>query len=53
MTEYIKEEVAKSLNLLKRHIWAFENPASDVKEICRLVLQLDAIAQFLPGYVEI
>ena len=53
MTEFIQEEVAKSLNLLQRHIRAFEIPASGFKEICRLVLQLDAIAQFLPGYIEI
>jgi hypothetical protein len=53
MTEFIKEEVVKSLYLLKRHIRAFENPASSVKEICRLVLQLETIAQFLPGYIEI
>lgn len=53
MTEFIKEEVAKTLIGLKKHIQLFENPAGEVKEICHLVLQLDAIVQYLPGYVNV
>ena len=53
MTNYIKEEVAKTLIGLKKYIQLFENPAGEVKEICHLVLQLDAIVQYLPGYVDV
>ena len=53
MTDYIKDEVTNTLNHLNRKIKAFENPACDVKEISHLVLQLDAIAQVLPGFIEV
>lgn len=44
MIEFIKDEVTKTLNILRRKIQDFENPDGEIKEISHLILELDAIA---------
>ena len=53
MTDHIKDEVFNNFNCLKKSIQDFKIQAGEVKEICHLILQLDAIVQFLPQFVDV